>query len=727
MIHPRGRATGQAKATFLQRLIQGFGVGRVAAFAMLAGICLVRWWDPALVEIGRLNVFDFYIQLHPRKAEKRPVVIVDLDEESLAEYGQWPWPRTVVAELVQKLRGLGVVGIAFDVVFAEADRMSPANYAKFLPDISAQLRQELGRLPSNDEVLARVIAQGPVVLGQSAYTRELVTPHGPIRTVPVLRVGKVLQGVFTSFPAIVRNIPILEEAASGVGFFNLLPERDGIVRRVPLLIEIDGTIVPALSLELVRALAGPKVPYIVRSDEAGISSIGLAGIDIPTDNEGRMWLNYARDDRSVYVSAKDVLRGTVPKERLQGRLVLVGTSAVGLFDIKSTPLGVAMPGVAVQAQLLETFLTKSFLIRPHYAIGAELVILAFVGLFLIATVPVIGAMLTLICGASVAVILAAGSWYLFTRHGLLIDVSFPLASGLVLYTVLVLISYLREEARRRQVRGAFSQYLSPDLVDQLAKDPDRLVLGGETKEITVLFCDVRGFTRISEGFKADPQGLTRLINRLLTPLSEAIIENGGTIDKYMGDAVMAFWNAPLDDPDHARRACAASLDMLRRLADLNRELAAEAKSKKMPAQTINIGIGLNTGPCVVGNLGSNIRFDYSVLGDTVNLASRLEGQNKTYGTNIVIGESVAEKVLDDFALVELDLVRVKGRTAPARIYTLVGGAETLAHPAYRRLAELMRGFHAAYRAQDWREARTVLNEIYAPAAELGIVSCCWQP
>jgi adenylate cyclase len=622
--------------------------------------------------------------------------------------------------LIQTLLASGVVGIGFDVVFAEADRMSPGHYSKYLTDISPALRQELGGLPNNDELLASVINQGPVVLGQSAYPRPLDTVKTPIPQVPVLRMGKVYQGVFNSFPAIVRNIPILEDAAKGVGFFNLLPERDGIVRRVPLLIEIDGVLVPALSLELVRALAGPKVPYVIRSDEAGISSIGLAGIDIPTDRDGRMWLNYARDDRSTYVSAKDVLSGAVSRERLQGRLVLVGTSAAGLFDIKSTPLDAAMPGVAVQAQLLETFLTKSFLTRPHYALGAELLMLAFMGLLLIAIVPVTGAWLTLLSGVSVAVILASGSWMLFKEYGLLIDVSFPLLSGLVLYTVLVLISYFREEVRRRQVRVAFNQYLSPDLVEQLAKDPNRLVLGGETKEITVLFCDVRGFTGISEGFKDDPQGLTRLINRLLTPLSEAILENGGTIDKYMGDSVMAFWNAPLDDPNHASHACAAALDMLERVADLNRELAEEAERRNAPNRPIRIGIGINSGVCVVGNLGSSVRFDYSVLGDTVNLASRLEGQTKTYGTSIILGDSVAEKVSGSYALIVVDQVRVKGRREPAKIYSIVGDAEYFLRPEYQQFTELMNAFHAAYRSQEWAEARDILNEICAPAAKLGL-------
>ncbi|MDX1400605.1 MAG: adenylate/guanylate cyclase domain-containing protein, partial [Kiloniellales bacterium] len=689
-------------ASLTKKIIRDFGFGRAIALGMLAAFCVLRWWDPPPVEVGRLKVFDTYVTLHPRQPQAKPVVIIDIDEESLTQIGQWPWPRTVVAELVQKLTHLGVAGIAFDVVFAEPDRMTPARYVDLLPELSDILRKELKSLPNNDAIFARVLSQSPVVLGQAAYSREIDRKEdAPLKGVPVLRLGEGREIGFTSFPSLVRNLPELESAARGAGFFSLLPERDGIVRRIPLLIEVEGQIVPALSLELVRALVGPQMPYVVRSDEAGISSIGLAGIDIPTDRQGRMWVNYAVDDPSMYVSAKDILEGEANAELVKGRMAFVGTSAAGLRDLKSTPLDAALPGVAVHAQVLESFLTKDFLRRPHYALGAELVMLALVGGLMILLVPIFGARLTLLSGALVAVLFAAGSWVFFVQKGVLIDVFFPLLSALVLYTFLILVSYFREEAKRRQIRSAFDQYLSPELVDELAERPEKLVLGGETKELSVLFGDVRGFTSISENYRDDPQGLTSLLNRLLTPLSDAIMRNKGTIDKYMGDAIMAFWNAPIDTRDHARRACLAAMEMLDGVSELNDELGREAAENGMPFQPIKVGIGVNTGSCVVGNLGSLRRFDYSVIGDSVNVASRLEGLCKLYRVPLLISETTAAELDEKFATLEIDRVRVVGKEEPIKIFALAGRSKTRDDPEFQAAGSCLEKFFEAYKEQRW--------------------------
>ena len=513
-----------------------------------------------------------------------------------------------------------------------------------------------------------------------------------------------------------RNIPELEAAAQGVGFFNLVPERDGIVRRVPLVIFIGGQLVPALPIELLRVLAGPKSPLLIKSDEAGIRGIGAAGMEVPTDPIGRMWVNFSRDDPKLYVSAADVLEGRVAAERIKGRIVLVGTSAAGLFDIKSTPLDRQRPGVAIHAQILETILTQTFLIRPHYALGAEVALQVLVGVLIIIIVPVFGALTTLITGALLTAALAALSWFLYLRAGVLLDVSYPSASALVTFSILVFANYFREEAQKRQVRTAFGQYLSPELVNQLVQDTTQLKLGGESKDMTVLFCDIRGFTTISEGYADDPVGLTSLTNRLLTPLSDAIMERRGTIDKYMGDAVMAFWNAPLDDANHAVNACRAALDMRRSLAALNDSLAQEAQAAgQSDALAIRVGIGINSGRCVVGNLGTAKHFDYSVLGDSVNIASRLEGQSSTYGVDIVVGPTTVALSKGEFTFFELDQIRVKGKREPVTIFALVGGREVGAESGFRQLAALAAEALAAYRARDWSGARSALAEM-APAA-----------
>ncbi len=685
---------------------------------LLAG---VRVWDPFPVEVVRLKIFDLYQQAQPRVPGVRPVAIVDIDEESLSQIGQWPWPRTIVAKLVQQLLAMGAVGIGFDVVFPEPDRMSPAHYADSLPEASAALRRELGLLPSNDEVFARVLEVSPVVLGQSGYFREVDRDQGPPREIPVMRLGPTPDHHFPRFTHLVRNIKTLEDAARGVAFFNLLPERDGIVRRVPLVIAVEGVVIPALPLELLRVLAGPQTPLLIRSDEAGISGIGAAGIEIPTDRSGQIWVNFAKDDAGLYLSAADVLEGRVGPERVKGRIVLIGTSAAGLFDIKATPLDRQLPGVAVHAQILETILTRSFLVRPHYALGAEVALLVMVGAFVIVIVPIFGAVAALLTGAGLAGGLVAFSWFLYSRSGLLIDVTYPSLGALAAFSVLVFANYFREEAQKRQVRSAFGQYLSPELVDQLAKDTSQLRLGGESKDMTLVFCDVRDFTTISEDYRDDPVGLTSLTNRLLTPLSDAILDQHGTIDKYMGDAVMAFWNAPLNDPEHALHACKAALAMRGALQDLNEVMAEEAGREPQDVQGLRIGIGINSGTCVVGNLGTDKRFDYSVLGDSVNLASRLEGLSKTYGVDIVIGETTARQVEETMALLELDLVQVKGKQQAVRIFALIGEQDVKHEHGYERLSEMVGRFLAAYRSQDWAQASALLDDMAGPAKRYGLM------
>jgi adenylate cyclase len=329
----------------------------------------------------------------------------------------------------------------------------------------------------------------------------------------------------------------------------------------------------------------------------------------------------------------------------------------------------------------------------------------------------------------VASALALLSWLLFKNYGTLIDVFFPLLSGLLLYTVLIMINYIREEARRRQIRSAFHQYLSPELVDQLARTPEKLVLGGETKNLSILFSDVRGFTSISEQFRDDPQRLTTLINRVLTPLSDEIVKNRGTIDKYMGDAIMAFWNAPIDTRDHAKRACRAALDMLEAIKALNGQLGKEAAQAGMPFTPIKIGIGINTGACVVGNLGSLRRFNYSVIGDSVNVASRIEGLCKLYGASALISEATVASLGEAFATLEIDTVRVLGKTEPVKIYALVGKQKVLKDPAFDAASSCMVHFFEAYRSQRWQMAVHWLSEFanHAPRFGLtGLIDCYRQ-
>ncbi|WP_340117828.1 adenylate/guanylate cyclase domain-containing protein [Pelagibius sp. 7325] len=693
-------------------MLRVVGLSRALGLALLVPVLVLRVWDPAPLEALRLKIFDLYQTAMPREPlEQQPVVIVDIDEESLVEIGQWPWPRTEVARLIDRLRSSGVAATAFDVVFAEPDRTSPGRYANYLGHLPPDLLDAMRNLPSNDELMALALRRTPVVLGQAGYHRKLGAAGNFERSqVPLAVIGPDPKPYLFRFPALVRNIAMLERSAAGTAIFNLVSGRDGVVRHMPAFIVADDQIRPSLAVELLRIATGGNA-VLIKTDAAGMRSFVVAGIEVPTDRNGRLWVHYATPRPQLYVSAKDLLSGAVGPERMAGKLALVGTSAAGLFDIKATPLQDRVPGVEVHAQVLEMILSGQLLLRPNYALGAELSILAVIGLLLIVMVPLIGAVLTLLLGAVVAGGLVAGSWHLFVNEGLLIDVAYPLAGSFSVFVLLIFTNYLREENRRQRVRGAFSQYLSPTLVDQLANDPNRLVLGGEKREMTILFSDVRGFTQISEGLQDSPEELTRLMNRLLTPLTEVIMSNAGTIDKYMGDAIMAFWNAPLSDAAHVDHACWAALAMQQALEDLNRELAAEASAGLADIDQLNIGIGINTGLCVVGNMGSRQRFDYSVLGDVVNLASRLEGQSPIYGADIVLGEATATALDGAGVCTQLDLIRVKGKREPQHIYALLGTSDLVKDPGVRAAMAAVDSMLAAYRARDWPRAEEMLDAL----------------
>jgi adenylate cyclase len=422
-----------------------------------------------------------------------------------------------------------------------------------------------------------------------------------------------------------------------------------------------------------------------------------------------VWVHFARHDRALYVSAADVLDHRVPAEKISGKLVFIGTSAVGLSDLKTTPIDAAMPGVEVHAQLIENILANATLISPNYALPLELVIAAFMSVITIVLIPWLGPRHLFLFGATFFVLLPAASWFAFAHDQLLIDFTFPLLSTTLIFLLLAFGNYLREQTERQRVRSAFAQYLSPVLVEQLAQTPGKLVLGGERRDMTILFSDMRGFTTIAESFKDDPQGLTALMNGFLTPLTNGIIEHYGTIDKYMGDAIMAFWNAPLYDSSHEIHACEAALDMLGRLDRLNNERMQQAKASGTILHPLEIGIGINTGPCVVGNLGSDLRFDYSVLGDSVNLASRLQGQCRLYGVPIIVGETTARALADRFAVAELDFITVRGKVEPQLIYAIVGERDVATSESFKQWQDIHAEVLTRYRQGQWELAISAIE------------------
>src|SRR5947208_1529420 len=632
-----------------------FGYARLLCLALLIGFAALRIADPGPIEELRVRTFDTFQLIDPRVKTARPVTIIDIDEKSLAKLGQWPWPRTRIADLVANLTRLGAVVIAFDIVFAEPDRLNPDVAADTIRNLDEETRAKLRTLPSNDQIFADAMRHSRVVLGESGLPYVLSEFDNTLPVTGLAMLGEQPQPFLVDFPGLLRNVHVLEQAAAGRGLFTIKPERDGIVRRVPMMMQAQGATMPSLSFEILRVATGTDTIFI-KSDNAGIRSIAVKGFEVPTDRNGQLWVHFARRDPSIYVSAADVLEGRVAPEKIARKLVLIGTSAVGLLDLKTTPIDPVMPGVEVHAQVLEGALTRVVLSQPNYGIVVELCAAIVLGVLVIAFAPLFGPITLVAVGGLFASLLVGTSWYFYTQHRLLIDFTYPLLSTTAIYLTLIFSSFVREQAQRRQIRSAFSQYLSPALVEQLAQSPEKLVLGGEEREMTIMVSDVRVFTTISESYKHDPQGLTKLMNRFLTPLTNAILARKGTIDKYMGDAIMAFWNAPIDDKQHQLNACEAAVDMLEKIDELNKLREQEAKEGGHLYIPLNVGVGLNTGTCVVGNMGSDLRFDYSVLGDSVNLASRLEGQSKEYGFPIIVGSKTALAVKDKCAILELDFI-----------------------------------------------------------------------
>ncbi len=675
---------------------------------LLVAFAALRVWDPAPVEEIRIRTFDAFQRIDPRTKTQRPVTIVDIDDKSMEKLGQWPWPRTRIADLITELTRLGAVVIAFDVVFPEPDRLNPDAVAQSIRNLDEETRARLSSLPSNDQVLADALRNSRVVLGESGLPEEITALDKSLPVTGLAMLGEEPQKFMFQFPGLLRNVPVLEHAAAGRGLFTIRPERDGIVRRVPMIMLAQGLTMPSLSFEMLRVASGSGT-ILTRAEPAGIQSIGIKGIRIPTDKNGQLWVHFARNDASIYVPAINVLERNVSPAMIAGKLVVIGTSAVGLNDIKTTPVSRAMPGVEIHAQVLETALTGALITQPNYGLVLELITAVLFGLLVIVMAPLFGPITLVVLGAVFATTLIGTSWYYYAQHRQLIDFTYPLMSTTAIYLTLIFSSFVREQAQRKQIRGAFAQYMSPVLVEQLAQSPEKLVLGGEEREMTIMFSDVRGFTTISESYKHDPQGLTALMNRFLTPLTNAILARKGYIDKYMGDAIMAFWNAPLDDREHEINACEAAIDMLDRIDELNKVRELEAQEGGHVYIPINVGVGLNTGIGVVGNMGSDLKFNYSVLGDSVNLASRLEGQTKEYGFPIIVGSKTAMAVKEKFAILELDFIMVKGKKEPEVIYAIAGREDTAQSGRFQRLRNLTIEMLACYRSRDWDGALAAIE------------------
>ena len=677
----------------------------VLASLVLAVALLLRVIDPPVLGDLRALVYDQYQRVQPRDYQPAPVKIVDIDEESLARLGQWPWPRSLMAQLLAKLREQGAAAVALDIVYAEPDRTSPALVFPSwgLPAGDPLLGQVEARVKDPDQVLAEEIARGRVVIGVSMSEGD--TNYRLVRKAGLSKLGaKDIDPAqyLVQYSGAIASLPILQQAAAGIGGINTVYDRDGIMRRVPLLLDGGDTIYPSLAAEALRVALGEKNYVVKYSGAQGTWLVGwrdgivgfaigkASNLPIKTDPKAQVWLRDTGHMAERYVPAWKVLAGEAD---LGGNIVFVGTSAAGLKDLRSTPNASSVAGVEIHAQIVEQILTGQFLERPLWANELEMGALLILGLALVVLMPRLGAVGCAILGGASMIAATGFGWWAFLERGWLFDPAYPSAGALAVFTTSVLLSFRRSDQERKQVREIFSHYIAPAMVKRLVANPALLRLGGEVRDLTIMFCDIRDFTTISERMEAT--ALTLLLNDFLTPMTEAVLESGGTIDKYIGDSIMAFWNAPLDEPEHAELACRATLEMRRRLAILNAQLAEKAAKANQEHQPIMIGIGLNSGPALVGNLGSRTVRNYSVIGDNVNLASRIEGVSKNFGVDILIGEQT-RAAAPDFAAIPVGDIYVKGKTKPASLYALIGGPEVAKAPQAEELlaafAEAAQGF-----------------------------------
>ena len=616
----------------------------------------------------RLFAFDTLQQINPRKPlEEDPVVIIDIDDESLNNLGQWPWSRDLLSKLVQQTEQ--ALTTSFDIVFAERDRTGSDVLTEQYSN-NSELVKELKKIKPNDLVFAESMeAHTTVVLGSAPNNKlinQIIKP----------KFGLIVQGdspneFLPNYSGMQNNLPSLISSAAGVGSMSIGGD-SSIVRSLPTFEIVNGQIVPSLMLETLRVAIGAST-YQIKSSNAsgelafgestGINNIKLGNVIVPTNANGNLWLHSTYVENLNVIPAFKVLNNSFDKDYFAGKIVLIGTSASGLLDIRNTSLEKDIPGVTVIAQGIQQIINGEFLVRPDWMEGGEFIFGLFFSILICLIIQYFGPIGGLITFFVANMSSLYGSYYGFNNLDYLIDPISPLVICLTSYLVITFFNFLFTELERSKVRTAFSQYLAPEMVSRLAESSESLKLGGEKKTMTFLFSDIRGFTAISESYKSNPEELTELINSLLTVLSNEILENDGTIDKYMGDCIMAFWNAPTDQENHTDLALKASFDMEKALEEFNVEFQ---KQKNME---LKIGIGINTGECIVGNMGSEKRFDYTVLGDPVNLASRLEGQSGTYGFQRILGQETVNALKSNANLFELDLIQVKGKSEPVKIYT----------------------------------------------------------
>ena len=680
-----------------------------AAWTQLTHVVLVRQI------MDRLDALAYDLRLKasvgPKKVDPR-IVIVDIDEKSLRAEGHFPWPRDKLAHLVDGLFQHGVAVIGFDIMFPEVDRNSAQEVIARMPHIqddgaaAAGYLRRNARVFDNDLLFAKSLSQGDTVLGYTFHNRD----DPPVNELPAaLVVDKpevIPKSTLMTMRSYTASIPLLQHNARSGGFFSVYPDLDGVIRRAPLLVNYHGKPYPSLALEVARLFFfADKVSLETAPvlDKLSVERVVLGNVPIPTDSQGRVIVPYRGGSGSFpYVSATDVLHGTVQDNVLEGAIVLVGITAQGLFDLRATPLQAVYPGVEVHANIIAGILDGRFPSEPSWSQGANFVLLVGVGLILAVVLPYLAPIALVVTTTLVGMSLVGFNFWMWISKGLILSLAPQLALLVLLAILNMAWGFLVEARGKRQLKGMFGQYVPAPLVEEMSKNPDKYGFEGESRELTVLFSDIRSFTTISEGLSAND--LKDLLNRFFTPMTRVIFEHRGTIDKYVGDMVMAFWGAPVADERHALHAVQAAIEMQVQAAKLRENFLKEGLPE------VRIGVGVNTGLMNVGDMGSEYRRSYTVLGDAVNLGSRLEGTSKYYGVGIVVGEDTYEQSRDIILYRELDLVRVKGKAKAIHVYEPVGVIETLG-PETSAAVERFHQALALYRSRQWDGAQDVLEQL----------------
>lgn len=705
----------------LASFFQTFSGRWVSAVTLAVGLLVL--WRPAFTEFFELNFYDLKFHLRGPLTPCPDIAIVAIDDDSLHQVGRWPWSREDIARLISKVKDMGPKVVALDIIFAEREESAAvrslanlrdeiARHGKATPELLALIEQEERRVDV-DRRLAQVIGQGPpTILG--FFFRDVGGASGKLDPAQFMGESYIQASTYNAVRqldtassqeflqkarGVQVNLPEIVAAAAGGGYFNMIPDDDGVVRWNPLAILFGPDFFAPLTLVAPDHYLG-RQPLSITLSLLGVEEVRLGPQRVPVDRHGRLLINYL-GGQGIFptYSAARIMEGGVAAEALKDKLVLIGATAIGIYDLRVTPFSGNLPGVEIQATVMDNLLTGRFMRTPAFDRGLSVLIILCLAIILGLVLPRLGAFWSFAFTLSVAASFTVGNFLLFSL-GRQLDIFYPLLEIGAIHLGFTVHRFVKEEQERMRIRRAFESYVPPTVVQEMLKHPDNLRLGGERRELTILFSDIRGFTTLSE--KLAPEELVALLHDFLNPMSNIVIQHGGTLDKYIGDAIMALFGAPLDLPEHAGLACRAALDMITTLEALSPQWAAQGRPP------VRVGIGINSGIVAVGNMGSDRLFDYTAIGDNVNLASRLEGLNKYYGTNILISQATVQRLNGDFILRQADLVQVKGKAQPLEVYDLLG----LGVPE-PDLAQFLEAYHQGltlYRQGRWAQSAAAQEE-----------------